>query len=200
MQDGVFGNVVLISKRSLPFHIVWSPLFDCSVLCHGSCCHHSWVVTTMSSSGSVVLWVSSRQRRKTSPNDQARMGWESKYDPLKVIFIWILLWSFRCFCCLLMFWFKLAFANLWVSWLQIVLTIHLDGPGRSPCFHGKGVRMALASRTCVAYSSQTLTLQMAFIKSVGHTSMVSNSINQGYTEWPLQMCFAFLSGSWLASL
>ena len=47
-------------------------LSDRSVLCHGSCCHHSWVVTAMSSSGSVVLWVSFRQRRKTSPNEPGK--------------------------------------------------------------------------------------------------------------------------------
>ena len=55
------------------------------------------------------------REEKHLPVNQARMGWESRYDPLKVIFIWIPLWSFRCFCCFLMLCFKLAFANLWES-------------------------------------------------------------------------------------
>lgn len=142
------------------------------------------------------------QRCKTSPprtGSGEGLGIRGRYRPLKVILIWILLWSTRWFCCLLTFRCKLAFAFfVKVCWMPLALTVLLCGPG-SRCVHGKGIRMALASRTHVTYSSQTLMSQMPFIKSAGHGSTDSNSINWRYTKWLLQMPFAFLPGSWLAS-
>ena len=85
-----------------------------------------------------------------------------------------------------------------VCWMPLAVTILLGGPG-SRCFHGGGIRTALTSRACVTYSNRTLTSQMSFIKPVGQATIDSNSINGGHTKWLLQMPFAFLPGSWLAS-
>lgn len=203
MQDGIFGNVVLISKISLPFQTVWRlpavwPLCPLSWKLMPSLSSCDWHVLLRQTSGSVVLQLSPRQRWKASPKELGGEGVGIQVQPFEgdiclnssmvpqafLLSPYVLIHA--CFC---------LFVR--VSWLQIVLTILSDGPGS--CFHGKDIRMALASRTRATDSRQTLTLQVAFIKSVGHASIDSNSVHQGYTKWPLRMHFAFLPGSWLAS-
>ena len=138
-------------------------------------------MTDTFSSGSAALRLSPRQRWKTSPKELGAEGVGIQVQPfegdihlnsslvLQAFLLSPYVLIHACFC---------LFVR--VSRLQIVLTILSDGPGSS--FHGKDIRMALASRTRVTDSGQTLTLRVAFIKSDGHPSTDSNSINQGYTK------------------
>lgn len=92
---------------------------------------------------------------------------------------------------------SLLLLNVRVSWMEMALTILLMAQGVA-IFMGTtwGQLWSPGHRL---YSSQTLTLQMAFTKSVGYASTYANSISWRYTKWPLQMPFAIVPGSWLAS-
>lgn len=74
-----------------------------------------------------------------------------------------------CLSCLLTFWFNLAFLLICEAFLDVD-TVH--GPPRCSgnLFLRKDIRMTLASRTWMTYSSPPWTLQKVLIKLVGLTS------------------------------